>query len=116
MEPQGTGGAGLGRGSQEVPLGPMESEGPGAYFRGGGLATEALRVWHWEGGPPGEGICPSERTQAPAAMGAGTLGEKARDGRASGGSGGWRPRRRSQVWTKTSSPRLEPFGGPGDNC
>ena len=89
------GGAGLGRGSQEVLWGPVVSEGPGASPGG----AEALRVWHQGGGPPGEGACPSERTRASAATGAGTLREKARDGWASGVSGGWRPRRSRQVWT-----------------
>lgn len=93
------GGAGLGRGSQEVLCGPMASEGPGASPSGGVLVTEALRVRHQEGDPRGEGACPSERTQVSAATGAGTLREKARDGWALGGSGEWRPRRSGQVWT-----------------
>ena len=42
------GGAGLGRGSQEVFWGPMASEGPGASPGGGVLVTEALRVRHQE--------------------------------------------------------------------
>lgn len=45
------GGAGLGRGSQEVLWGPMVSEGPGASPGGDVLVTEAQRVWRQEGGP-----------------------------------------------------------------
>lgn len=56
------GGAGLGRGSQEVLWEPMASEGPGTSPSGGVLVTETLRVWYQEGDPPGEGACPSERT------------------------------------------------------